>query len=140
MANTFGGAEAFNGDISKWDVSSVTNMGDWHYGGMFEGATVFNGALNSWDVSSVTSMFAMFEDAKSFNRDISSWNMTSVAFTWQMFNGATSFNQNLCEWGDKLRYHETAVAGTFKGSGCTYEWDPSDYQTPPGPFCASSCE
>merc|ERR1712147_597336 len=35
-----GGATAFNGDIAKWDVSSVTNMDD-----MFEGATSFEQTL-----------------------------------------------------------------------------------------------
>ena len=28
VANRFNGAEAFNGDISKWDVKTVANMAD----------------------------------------------------------------------------------------------------------------
>ena len=40
----------FNGDISNWDMSNVTDMG-----GMFENSSSFNQDLSSWDVSNVTS-------------------------------------------------------------------------------------
>ena len=43
--------EGFNPDISRWDVSSVTNMNS-----MFKNAQHFKGDLSSWDVSSVTDM------------------------------------------------------------------------------------
>jgi surface protein len=39
---------AFNGDISKWDVSKVTLMTS-----MFTGTTSFNGDVSKWDVSGV---------------------------------------------------------------------------------------
>ena len=45
---------------------------------MFSDATVFNGDLSSWDVSSVTDMYAMFSDANSFNGDLTSWDVSSV--------------------------------------------------------------
>ena len=48
-------APAFNGDISKWDVSSVTAI----YG-MFQRAIAFNGDISKWDVSSVTHVSIMF--------------------------------------------------------------------------------
>src|SRR5574344_1054083 len=35
----------FNGDISKWDVSNVTDMG-----GMFYNNSKFNGDISNWDV------------------------------------------------------------------------------------------
>jgi surface protein len=47
-------ATAFNGDISKWDVSSV-NIDLY-----VREATVFNGDISKWDVSSVTNMSYMF--------------------------------------------------------------------------------
>ena len=40
----------FNGDISNWDVSSVTYMSR-----MFD-ESKFNGDISNWDVSSVTDM------------------------------------------------------------------------------------
>ena len=51
----FYGATSFNGDLSSWDVSSVTNMTN-----MFSYATSFNGDISSWDVSSVTNMRVCF--------------------------------------------------------------------------------
>ena len=45
----------FNGDISKWDVSRVTNMDN-----MFYQASLFNADLSKWDVSRVTNMGRMF--------------------------------------------------------------------------------
>jgi len=56
----------FNGDISRWNVSSVTNM----YA-MFEESS-FNGDISGWNVSSVTNMYAMFSSTP-FNGDISKW-------------------------------------------------------------------
>ena len=53
----------FNGDLSKWDVSNVRNMGF-----MFYKAYKFNGDLSKWNVSNVTDMDSMFWNAKSFDR------------------------------------------------------------------------
>ena len=49
MTSMFYGVETFNGDISKWDVSSVTHMT-----GMFDSTTTANGDISKWDVSSVS--------------------------------------------------------------------------------------
>ena len=49
--------DQFNGDISQWDVSNVTNMS-----GMFAGSE-FNGDISQWDVSNVTNMSGMFNDS-----------------------------------------------------------------------------
>jgi hypothetical protein len=53
MHDMFGGAQAFDADTSKWDVSGVTGMPD-----MFWGAISFNGDISKWDVSGVTGMHA----------------------------------------------------------------------------------
>ena len=45
----------YNGDISKWDTSNVTDMYD-----MFYNAEKFNQPIGDWDVSSVTNMNRMF--------------------------------------------------------------------------------
>jgi surface protein len=40
----------FNGDISQWDVSKVTNMSRMFCAGQF------NGDISQWDVSKVTNI------------------------------------------------------------------------------------
>ena len=70
----------FNGDISKWDVSNVTNM--W---GMFNGCENFNCDISSWNVSKVTDMECMFSECKNFNQDISKWNVSNVTNVEDIF-------------------------------------------------------
>ena len=59
---------AFNQDISSWDVSNVTNMIS-----LFRN-TPFNQDISSWDVSNVTYMNGMFGETP-FNQDIGSWDV-----------------------------------------------------------------
>ena len=48
---TIEGADALNGDLSRWDTSNVTTMYR-----MFCDARAFNGDLSRWDTSKVTDM------------------------------------------------------------------------------------
>ena len=82
-----------DGDISGWDVSSVTDM---H--AMFYEASSFDGDISGWDVSSVTDMHDMFYNAASFDGDISGWDVSSATNMSDMFEGASSFGQNLGNW------------------------------------------
>ena len=84
-------AQSFNGDISNWDASRVTNMK-----GMFYEATSFNADLSKWDVSRVPNMFYMFYSATSFTGDLSKWDVSRVTIMFGMFHGASSFAQTLC--------------------------------------------
>ena len=61
MKFMFGHAHSFNSDISRWDVSKVTEMSD-----MFLHAKSFNADITGWEVASATSMNHMFQDATSF--------------------------------------------------------------------------
>ena len=63
----------FNGDISSWDVSNVTNMSF-----IFWGCEAFNQDISKWDVSNVIDMQGMFCSCKSFNQDISNWDVSNV--------------------------------------------------------------
>jgi surface protein len=48
MRRLFEKASAFNGDISGWDTSKVTDME-----ATLRGASVFNGDISGWDTSKV---------------------------------------------------------------------------------------
>ena len=67
-------------DLSKWDVSNVTNM--WS---MFDGSD-FNGDISGWDVSNVNDMNSMFENS-AFEGDISNWDVSNVEDMNGMFDG-----------------------------------------------------
>ena len=82
----------FNGDISKWDVSSVTDMRE-----MFYFTVGFDGDISKWNVSSVTDMSKMFAFSR-FNGDISKWDVSKVGSMSGMFWCAESFNQPLDNW------------------------------------------
>ena len=94
--NGYYGLENFNGNISKWNVSNVTNMAF-----MFSRNRRFNQPLNDWDVSNVTNMSFMFSGAKKFNQPLNNWNTSKVTSMTGMFCKATSFNQSLDKWNTK---------------------------------------
>jgi len=123
-------AAAFNQDLSRWNVSSVTDMF-----AMFQNAYAFNGDLSSWDVSLVRNMGALFYSAFLFNQDLSSWDVSSVTNSGSMFEAARSFNQDLCDWRTLLPL--TALVPHMFGnaaepSGCPKIEDPV---LPEGPMC-----
>ena len=83
----------FNGDISSWDVSSVTNMNS-----LLNSFILFNQPIGVWDVSNVTSMEAMFYQAKVFNQPIGNWNVGKVTSLSEIFSHTDSFNQPIGDW------------------------------------------
>jgi surface protein len=76
----FGGADAFNQDIGRWNVGEVVNT-SW----MFTYAKTFNQDIDDWNVGKVTNMHAMFSGASAFNQDIGSWNISSLTGAEDMF-------------------------------------------------------
>jgi len=89
----FASKRMFNGDISDWDISSVTSL---HY--TFYDASSFNRDLSDWDVSSCTIFSYTFYDASSFNGDISSWDVTSAKTLYATFENAKDFKGDVCAW------------------------------------------
>lgn len=87
------GYQSFNGDISTWDTSLVTDMSF-----MFRGADVFNQDIGNWDTSKVTTFNNMFVNAGMFNQPIGGWNTSQVTSMNAMFNSAVTFNQELDNW------------------------------------------
>ena len=86
-------ANNFNQDLSSWDTSSVTTM---KY--MFSGNSKFNSDISGWNVSSVTNMEYVFQSATNFNSNISGWDVSSATTMRSMFEGASNFNQDLSKW------------------------------------------
>lgn len=78
MRELFSKFKTFNGDISEWDVSHVTDMAD-----MFNGSD-FDGDISEWDVSNVKDMTEMFSHSR-FSGDISGWNVDNVEYFFPMF-------------------------------------------------------
>jgi hypothetical protein len=65
MRSMFRYASAFNHDISAWDLSAGTSIGERAL------AASFNLDLSAWDLWAVTGMRSMFRYASAFNHDIS---------------------------------------------------------------------
>ena len=91
MGEMFGHASVFDADISKWDVSVVTDKR-----GMFNNADAFNADISNWIVSAVTNMRYIFFHVNAFDADMSKWDVSSVTGMTSMFHYASSFNQVLC--------------------------------------------
>ena len=93
MFISYNSGSSFNGNISTWITSAVTNMSF-----MFNNATSFNGNISTWDTSNVTTMRSMFNGASAFNQSLThignSWNLENVRDMTAMFSGATSFSTN----------------------------------------------
>ena len=92
MSYIFWSASEFNQPLNDWDVSRVTNMDN------MLGSGKFNQNLDKWKTSNVTSMKQMFALNGSFNGAINNWDVSKVTAMTQMFSSATSFNQPLDNW------------------------------------------
>ena len=69
-----------NFDVSKWDVSNVTNMNH-----IFFYCKNFDCDLSNWDVSNVTDMNSMFAFCNKFDCDLSRWDVSNVTCMYRMF-------------------------------------------------------
>ena len=102
--------------MSKWDVSSVSNMN-----GMFRDAASFNSDISNWDVSSVTTMDGMFQNAASFNHKLcqAAW-VKSKASRKNMFRGSFgSISRTVCTsmFASKAALVNAVVACTTSFNG-----------------------
>lgn len=123
LEGMFGGTTNFDGDLSGWDVSNVTNMQS-----MFVTALSFSGkGLETWNVESLTNAYAMFHIAESFNGEIDNWDVRNLSDVIYMFSQAYAFNRDLGSWElnkvkDMTYMFENATS--FEGSGLK-NWDVS---------------
>jgi len=124
----------FNGDISAWDVSKVTNM----YA-MFLGAISFNQPLNDWDVSQITTISSLFEEAISFNQPLNGWDVSNVKNMDSTFFGAFSFNQPLNKWDvANVKYMANTFYRATLFNQPLNDWDVSSVKNMQGMFYLAS--
>jgi len=64
--------------------------------GQFSNTNKIN--ISKWDVSNVTNMSGIFSNMATFNEDITGWDVSKVDNMTNMFNGATNFSQNISNW------------------------------------------
>ena len=115
----------FNGNISEWDVSSVTDMR------FIFAESMFNGDISKWDVSSVTDMREMFYFTVGFDGDISKWNVSSVTDMSKMF-AFSRFNGDISKWDvSKVENMECMFLHT-NFNGDISQWDVSNVKNKAG--------
>ncbi|KAH8064384.1 hypothetical protein JL722_1249 [Aureococcus anophagefferens] len=120
-------AEAIYGHISSWDTSKVTDMSS-----MFFYADAFNqdlsgwdvGHIGDWDTSKVTSMNYLFEEAHAFNQDIGAWNTASVTSMSWTFSYALAFDQDISDW-DTSSVTSRMFDSAFRFDQAIGAWDTS---------------
>ena len=96
LAQYFESCPSLVDGLSKWNVSSVTNMFN-----MFASnysAISYTGDLSNWDTSNVTSFQRIFYFHTKFNNaSIINWDVSSCSNFNDMFRD-TLFNQNISNW------------------------------------------
>ena len=76
-----------NINISNWNVSNVTNMGE-----MFNNCCSFDCDLSNWNVSNVEDMQYMFVSCKNFTgKGLENWNVSNLKYMAGMFEGCQNF-------------------------------------------------
>lgn len=83
----------FSGDVSKWNVSNLTNAL-----GLFKGCKNFNSDLSRWDVRNLKYASEMFSECENFNQDLSRWQIDSIETAEHMFFKCYKFNSDLSDW------------------------------------------
>lgn len=141
LTSTFQACEVINGgDLSNWDMSSVTSMVN-----MFFGAFLFTGSgieswqvgscinfsqcffathaltapIGVWNTSSGTNFSGMFRSNNGFNQDIDAWDISSGQQLNHMFAGANSFEQDLNSWEPTSATTTHAMFGTSYNGNIT---------------------
>ena len=81
----------FNGNISNWNTSNITDFSFMFY------KCKFNQDISNWKFNKAIFMNNMFEDSE-FNQDISNWKFSKkLATTQEMFLNS-EFDQDISNW------------------------------------------
>lgn len=105
LSSMFSGCTLFNSDLSKWNVSNITNMSQ-----MFLDCRLFNCDLSKWDVKNVNNMNRMFYNCGTFCSNLSEWNVKNVSNMAYMFYNCIVFRSDLSKWNVQ---NVTTMSGMF---------------------------
>lgn len=111
MSGMFRNADAFNQDLSDWDVTKVST-----FTYMFFDNDAFNNAnqpgISNWSlgtsslispsIHNIVNCQGMFYGASVFNQNINNWNISKVTDFGNMFQSALSYNQPMNNWGTQF--------------------------------------
>lgn len=93
MHEIFSANSLFNGDVTNWNVSSVTDLS------LVFAGTLFNRDISSWNVANCTNMSGMFSSALT-GQDFSSWNVGNVnnfnSFRFSGCGDTTGWDMSSC--------------------------------------------
>ncbi|MBN1649160.1 MAG: BspA family leucine-rich repeat surface protein [Spirochaetales bacterium] len=129
----FHGLDAFDGDISDWDVSGIHNME-----GLFEYTTDFSGDVSDWDTSAVTDMDRLFAYSDNFSSDVSDWTTTAVTSMSEMFRGTDTFDSDVAGWNTShVQYMSNMFRDTVAFSSVVTTWDTGSVTDMSGMFLHS---
>lgn len=98
----------FDGDITGWDVSNVTNMESMFRRSKFTGKNGIFRIESGYDIESMESMF----ENSVFNGDISNWHTVNVENMDNMFKNSI-FEGDISGW---IVNEECSMSDTFKDS------------------------
>lgn len=122
---------SYNGDLSKWNVSSCENMNfmfaysyfnncslkDWDLSNCKDlnrtfSYSNFNGDLSNWDVSNCKNMEGMFFASDFNNNSISNWNVKKVLNFRTMF-AHNQFSGDLSSWQFNKNHEDFIMTDIF---------------------------
>ena len=89
LYQSFQEANAFNEDISGWNVASVTTAVNAFVG---YNLNAFNQDISKWNTARISNLVNIFYDAKYFNQNLASWNVLRVTALTGAFSGTTGLS------------------------------------------------
>ena len=105
----FGFCKKFNGDLSGWNLSEAEDISF-----MFKNCYEFQGkGLENWNISKAETARGMFMNCKKFNSNISKWDPKNINDSCYMFDGCSHFNQDLSNWNMQSIYREVDYEDMF---------------------------
>ena len=111
MSGMFCGLD-FDGDISQWDVSGVTNMSSMFTNSKFTG---LHSSFINWDTKKLENIDAMFLNSPFENKDIEKWSMDNITKCSATFL-CCPFKGDLSGWKFKKNVKSEAFANNYLAS------------------------